>query len=149
MTSSKARPRGCGSRPVPEAGVTFVLSGVVSGVMSGVMSDVTLRAAPLLGCFCGLGWLALAMDVHWQQVFGGPPPSVTAARGLRLLGVSSLAGSLALCLALDHPSMAALVWVMALAGSALAIALLLAWRPRWIGWLVPGVPRRRAADNLS
>ena len=33
--------------------------------------------------------------------------------------------------------MAALLWVMALAGSALAVALVLAWRPRWLWWLVP------------
>jgi hypothetical protein len=117
---------------VPEAGATEVLTGVL------------LRAAQLLGCSCGLGWLALAMEVHWQQVFGGPAPSMATARWLRLLGVASLVGSLALCLAIDHASMAALVWVMALAGSALAIALVLAWRPRWLGWLVPGVRRRHA-----
>jgi Protein of unknown function (DUF3325) len=33
--------------------------------------------------------------------------------------------------------MAALVWVMFLAASALLVAFTLAWRPRWLAWLAP------------
>lgn len=103
-----------------------------------ITTDLLLRLGALAACFCGLAWVALAMDVHWQQACGGDGPGTVRARALRLLGSTTLAGALALCLAVDHPSMAALVWIMALAGSALGIALLLAWRPHWLGWLVPG-----------
>ena len=50
-----------------------------------------------------------------------------------------LAAALALCLAVDHASMASLVWSMALAGAALAVAFTLSWRPRALGVLVAWV----------
>jgi len=84
----------------------------------------------------GLGWLALAMDEHWRQVRSARPPSIGTIRRLRVLGGLGLAGSLVLCLRVDHASMAALVWVMMLAAAAFAVTLTLAWRPRWLGLLV-------------
>jgi hypothetical protein len=44
-----------------------------------------------------------------------------------------------LCLRADHPTMAVLVWVMALAGSALLIAFPPSWRPRRLRLLVAWV----------
>jgi len=38
----------------------------------------------------------------------------------------------------DRPSMAALVWIMLMAGSAVAVALTLSWRPRWLRALAIG-----------
>lgn len=105
------------------------------------MREWGLLTAALLACLAGMGWLALAMEVHWAQVRGQALPPA-AARRLRLLGALSLCAALALCLRADHASMAALVWVMALAAAALAVALTLSWRPRWLGvlaWL--GGPR--------
>ncbi len=100
------------------------------------MPEALLLLAALLLNVAGLGWLALAMEVHWKQVRGaGPPPRRTVIL-LRVLGAAGLAGSLALCLAADHASMAALVWVMALAAAALLVALTLAWRARWLRPLV-------------
>jgi hypothetical protein len=91
----------------------------------------------------GFGWLALAMDTHWEQVHGdgAPPPSL--ARALRVAGALALAASLGLCLGADHPTMAVLVWLMLLAGGAVAIAATLSWRPRWLRGLWP---RRVAAQ---
>jgi Protein of unknown function (DUF3325) len=83
-----------------------------------------------LSCVVGFGWLALAMDTHWQQVRGALPLAPSRARWLRLLGVAALGAALALCLHADTASMAALVWVMLLAGAALAVAFTLSWRPR-------------------
>ncbi len=80
------------------------------------------------GCVAGLGWLALAMEVHWHQVRGGQPPA--APRWLRALGVLALLLSLLACLRADHASMAALVWVMTLAAAALTVTFTLSWRPR-------------------
>ena len=85
----------------------------------------------------GFGWLALAMDTHWEQVHGDAAPPPSLARSLRLAGALALAASLGLCLAADHPTMAVLVWLMLLAGSAMAIAATLSWRPQWLRPLWP------------
>ncbi|WP_028918946.1 DUF3325 family protein [Pseudoxanthomonas suwonensis] len=101
-----------------------------------------LLLGAMLACAAGMAWLALAMDVHARQVWGrGLAPAM--AKGLRVLGALALAAGLWLCLLADHPTMAVLVWVMALAVGALAVALLLAWRARWLRALAPWV--RRAA----
>lgn len=91
----------------------------------------------------GIAWLALAMDVHWQQARGAQAQAGRATVfALRALGVCALLASLLLCLRADHASMAVLVWVMSLAGAALLVAFTLAWRPRWLAWLTLGLPRQ-------
>jgi hypothetical protein len=91
--------------------------------------------AALLTCFCGMAWLAIALPTHWQQVRGAARPA-SSVRMLRLAGATALLVSLLTSLGVEHPSMAALVWVMSLSASAWAVALTLAWRPRWLAWLV-------------
>jgi hypothetical protein len=87
-------------------------------------------------CICGMGWLALAMKVHWQQVRGTPPARRGTVLTLRVLGALALLASLLIFLWVDHASMAALVWVMSISVSMLLLAFTLAWRPRWLSWLV-------------
>ena len=103
------------------------------------MPDAVMLAAALAACVLGMAWLALAMESHWEQVRGTAPLPARTVRALRLLGTVGLGASLALCLAVDHASMAALVWVMGLAASALAVAFTLTWRPRWLAALMPWV----------
>lgn len=103
-------------------------------------------AAALLMAVAGMAWLALAMPVHAQQAWG-ELPSPPARRVLRGLGFVALGAALVLCLSADHASMAVLVWVMALAGSALSIALVLAWHPRGLRLLAPWV--RAVSDAAS
>ena len=105
---------------------------------AGWLASLVLAAAAL-SALAGMAWLALAMEVHWEQVHGEVPRSPRRVRALRILGTLGLVGSLALCLVADHASMAALVWVMALAGAVLIIAMTLAWRPGWLR-LVPVGP---------
>jgi hypothetical protein len=105
-----------------------------------------LLSAALMACVAGMGWLALAMQVHARQVWGAAV-TPAAARGLRVLGASGLVAGLFLCLAVDHPSMAVLVWVMALAGAALVVAFILTWRARWLGALAPWIRRRVARGS--
>lgn len=105
------------------------------------MPDAILLAAAVLCSTAGMAWLALAMKVHWQQVRSDAAISEARTRMLRVLGILALAASLWLCLAADHGSIAALVWVMALAASALSVAFTLTWRPRALGLLVFWVPR--------
>lgn len=109
------------------------------------MPDALLLAAALAANVIGLGWLALSMDVHWEQVRGAQPPSRRTVVQLRWMGALGLAASLWLCLAVDHASMASLVWFMTLAGGALAIAFTLSWRPRALRPLVAWV--RAAASR--
>ncbi len=99
---------------------------------------VTLLFGAALTAVAGFGWLALAMDPHWEQVHGEPAAPASVARCLRLAGALALAASLGLCLAADHPSMAVLVWVMLMAGAAATIAATLSWRPQWLRALWPG-----------
>lgn len=101
------------------------------------MPDGLLLLAALCANLLGMGWFALAMEPHWRQVFGAAARTPATAIGLRVLGTAALASSLALCVRVDHPSMAALVWVMALAAATLAIAFTLSWRARWLRVLLP------------
>src|SRR5262245_16880509 len=103
------------------------------------MAEVWLRLLAFACSCCGMAWLALAMQPHWQQARRSSPISERAARKLRALGVVALLGSLGLSLRADHVSIAPLVWVMTLAASALAVAFTLATRPTWLSWLVPFV----------
>ncbi len=97
-----------------------------------------MLAAAMLASAAGMGWLALAMEPHWGQVFGGRARRRGTIRGLRLAGGLALVLSLCLCLGADHPSMAALVWIMTLAAAALTITFTLSWRPASLRWLLPG-----------
>lgn len=94
------------------------------------MPEALLLAAALCCSVIGLAWLALTLEPHWRQVRGSQPRSAAVVKTLRILGSLGLAASLALCLLADHPSMAALVWVMALAVAALVVAFTFTWRPR-------------------
>jgi hypothetical protein len=98
--------------------------------------DAPLLALAWLCALTGMAWLALTLDVHWHQVRGAVSLSRRSERLLRVGGVVALCASLWLCLRADHVTMAPLVWVMAMAGAALIVALALAWRPRWLAPLV-------------
>jgi len=105
------------------------------------MPEALLLIAALLCCVIGLAWLGLAMDVHWHQVRGVQPLPNAAVPPLRILGSLALLVSLLLCLRADHPSMAALVWIMALATSALVVTFTFTWRPQIFAPLVAWVRR--------
>lgn len=105
------------------------------------MLDAFLLLAAFLASVAGMAWLALAMDVHWEQVHGDAPQPAATVRRLRLQGAAALAASLGLCLAVDHASMAALVWVMTLTAAALTVTFTLTQRAHWLRGLHP-VPRR-------
>lgn len=96
------------------------------------MLDPVLLALAFALSMIGMASLALTMEAHWAQVFDGLPQSPAAVLRLRVVGPVSLAAALVLCLIVDHASMAALVWVMTMAGSALAVAFTLTWQPGWL-----------------
>lgn len=110
------------------------------------MHPAWLLAAAAFASFVGMGWFALAKEAHWRQARAGAPPLPRRHRMLlQGLGALALALALALCLAADHPTMAALVWVMLLAASGFGVAVTLAWRPAWLALLVLRPPFRRGA----
>jgi hypothetical protein len=104
--------------------------------------DSLLRSGAFILALCGMAWLALAMDTHWLQVRREERQAPRTKRVLRGLGVFALFLSLALALWLDHGSVAPLVWVMALTTSALVVSFVLAFRPRWLAWLVAWLPKQ-------
>lgn len=101
------------------------------------MAEALALCLAALFSLAGMGWLALSLDVHWRQLFGrGAVLTAVKANGLRLVGWTGLLLSAVCCFIADRPSMAVLVWVMLLTVAATAIALLLAWRARWLRVLV-------------
>ncbi len=103
-----------------------------------------LLLVAILAGFAGMAWLALAMPAHAQQVWGRVLPA-QHVRVMRVAGTCGLAASLLFCLMADHASMAVLVWLMTLSGSALLVAMLLSSRPRLLRMLAPWVGARRGA----
>lgn len=106
------------------------------------MREAIVLVAAQLVCTIGMGWLALAMETHWEQVCSSAL-SRKARICLRTLGAMMLLASLGLCLVVEHASMAVLVWVMVLSASALAVSFTLTWRPHWLRavlWDAPASP---------
>ena len=99
------------------------------------MAEQVLLSLTLPLAVCGMGWLALAMEVHWQLLHPESPLSAGTAKRLRCSGTAALLASLACCLAAEHASIAALVWVMTASVSALIVTFTLAFRPRWLSFL--------------
>ena len=62
--------------------------------------------------------------------------------GRYVAAVLTIWPAFALCLGADHATMAVLVWFMALAGAALAVAFTLSWRPQWLRFLAPWIRAR-------
>lgn len=100
--------------------------------------------------FSGMAWLALAMEVHWGQVMHRHADEALRPRKrLRALGAAALLLSLLVCGAADRPSMAVLVWTMLLAGSALGVGQLLAWRTHWLRPWASAEPFRSSRRGRS
>lgn len=100
-----------------------------------------LLLVAVLSGFAGMAWLALAMPAHAEQVWG-QTLALRHARIMRMAGALGIASSLAFCLGADHASMAVLVWLMTLSGSALLVAMLLSGQPRLLRLLAPWVRTR-------
>lgn len=103
------------------------------------MAEAWLLLLAVVSCFLAMSWFALSMKAHWRQLRAR---AERPAALLRSSAVVALMVSFLLCLTADHPSIAVLVWVMALTGSALSVAMLLAWRPRWLAALIVWLPGR-------
>lgn len=113
------------------------------------MSDHLVLGGAVLLNVAGFGWLSLAMDVHWKQVRGNGKPTPGARTLFRVAGSIAFLLSFVLCNLPDHPTIASLVWVMALTAGALTVAFTLTWRPAWLrplSWL-GNLARRRSMNG--
>ena len=106
------------------------------------MPDYAMLLIAFVAAVAGMGWLALTIDMNYERVRGRRMTLTAAITRLRMLGALALITSLALCLSVDHASMAALVWVMMLAAAALAITFTLAWRAHWLAVMAPTTRQR-------
>lgn len=113
------------------------------------MPEALLLSAAILVNVVGMGWFALSLDAHWHHVHCGGPRKHWTVRPLRVAGALVLLTSLGLCLAVDHPSMAALVWVMQLTLAALIVAFTLTWRAQWLRAVAPRWVSRLTHDGSS
>lgn len=97
--------------------------------------------------FCGMALLAATSQRHVGVVVGGPPP------GPRLLGARMGAGLLILsalpCLWGWGAAIAVAAWIGQLAFAALAVLLLLAYRPGLLGVLVRPVFGHPPSDQAQ
>lgn len=96
--------------------------------MMGVLSILLLLAAvglSLLGC----SFLALSQAKHARAVIGGRALEHKRQRSLRARGWVFVAFSFVPCVIRDGWGFAALSWSLIIAGAALTIAMLLAYRP--------------------
>lgn len=84
-----------------------------------------------------MAWIALGMENHWKQVYPTFPRSKTITRILKAGGIGGMLAVAGLCRLVDTPGMAVLVWCMLLSVSIGLIALLLAWRPRYLCFFCP------------
>ncbi|OUS50785.1 hypothetical protein BM607_016265 [Shewanella sp. SACH] len=75
---------------------------------------------------------ALSQVRHWRVVFDKALPTQRVVLTLRCLGILMLSISLALSLVRDGASFGSLLWITLIGVAALAVALTLAWRPRWL-----------------
>ncbi|AEG13411.1 hypothetical protein Sbal183_0101 [Shewanella baltica OS183] len=75
---------------------------------------------------------ALSQVRHWRVVFDKALPTQREVLLLRSLGILMLSISLALSLVRDGASFGSLLWITMIGVAALAVALTLAWRPRWL-----------------
>jgi hypothetical protein len=95
------------------------------------------HAVSFLITLAGAGWWALSVGSHWRQARGSDSLRSSSRRLLRAIGTGALLTSLIVCFAINHASMAPLVWCMQVAAATFLIAMLLAWQPRLLAALAP------------
>lgn len=105
------------------------------------MTEAMWLIVAVITALLSMGWLALAYETHWQQVFTDSKTQPSKRR-LKLTGCVFIVLSALCCLMADHPSMAVLVWVMLLALAAMTVAMILSHKPRLLRFLIPLVTKK-------
>jgi hypothetical protein len=96
-----------------------------------------LLAAALLAT--GFALLAWSQERHCETLFGSAADlHPRRVRRLRALGAASIAAALPVCIGAEGAGFGSLLWVVLMGACAMAIALLLTWRPQWLRALLRG-----------
>jgi len=89
--------------------------------------------------FAGFAALSLAMDRHGEQVLGRRGLPAWQRRGLRVAGSALLGGSLTAVVGQHGWGMGLIVWTGLLTAAAMALAMLLCYRPRAVPMALAGI----------
>lgn len=105
--------------------------------MSG-LRDILLALAALAAATAGFTALSLAMERHWEQLYGrGAALPARARRGLRHAGAVGLLASLAACIALRGAAQGWVAWAGVLTLAGITLVLVLGYAARGVarlGW---------------
>lgn len=91
-----------------------------------------LLVAIFSAAYLSFALFALSQVRHWRVVLDKALPTQKEVLALRSLGILMLSTSLALSLMRDGAGFGSLLWITIISMAAFAIALTLAWRPRWL-----------------
>lgn len=100
------------------------------------MTESLWLIAAAMAALAGMSWLALTLQTHRKQVLPAELQQISIRR-LKAFGWSFLLLSAVFCFQADHPSMAALVWVMLQAFAAMMVAMILSRRPVLLRFICP------------
>lgn len=89
-------------------------------------------ASAFLLLFLGFALLALSQERHQQRVFGSDRPLPPVSRAQRATGFIAISLALPLCVLGQGGGFGSLLWVVLMGAAAMAVALLLTWRPQWL-----------------
>ncbi|MEM1106963.1 MAG: DUF3325 domain-containing protein [Pseudomonadota bacterium] len=105
--------------------------------------SLALLALAISLCLAGMVLLAFSLNRNWRDV-GMKTPVWPRAR---MVGWGLVFASLAATIARDGPSFAALIWPMLIAGAAILIGMVLAYRPAWPGAVARRLPAPAQAGD--
>lgn len=92
-----------------------------------------LLLAAGLASYSAWACMALAMPRHWWADANGQGVACAPHRTwLRPFGFALLGLGYALCVYRDGPGFGSVLWVLLVSAAAIAVALTLAWRPRFL-----------------
>lgn len=95
----------------------------------------------------GFALLALSQERHFARVYRSNGPVAYKQRPQRVIGFMAIGISLVCSIASQGASFGSLLWVLAIIAAALAVALLLTWRPQWLRWMpAQGQPSRDSSS---
>lgn len=80
----------------------------------------------------GFAWLALAQERYQDPVYGHSCSIARVAIARRAIGSIAIGMSLPACMVSQGASFGCLLWPLSMGAAAMAVALTLSWRPRWL-----------------
>ena len=99
------------------------------------MREALWLLAGFASAWLGFALLALSQERHFERVYESNWPAAHNQRAQRAIAFIAIGSSLACCVASQGASFGSLLWALAITAAALAVALMLTWRPQWLRWM--------------